>query len=198
MLSTKAVLNVQEAAQLLGVHIETIRRLARNGEIPAFKVGRGWRIRIDALLKWADTQQVDPPQNTVLVIDDDEAVRKTIRRFLEKRNYYVYEAANGAEGLTCLEAQSVGLVILDLKMPFTTGPEFLKEARSRHANLPVIIMTGYPDSDLMAEATQYGPFTLLAKPVDPLHLLQTVRTLITGAGRVRVDNESMLAEPERK
>jgi excisionase family DNA binding protein len=42
-------LNVHEAARLLGVHVETIRRLARNGEIPAFKVGRGWRIRMESL-----------------------------------------------------------------------------------------------------------------------------------------------------
>ena len=182
MTPVKDVLNVQEAAQLLGVHIETIRRLARNGEIPAFKVGRGWRIRMDALLKWADTQQLQSPQNTILVVDDDEAVRKTIRRFLERRNYHVYGAADGIEGLACLEGQSIGLAILDLKMPVMNGPEFLKEARSRHANLPVIIMTGYPDSDLMAEATQYGPFTLLAKPVDLKQLLQAIRTSVDSAG----------------
>ena len=51
------VLNTQETAAFLGVHVETVRRLARSGALPSFKVGKGWRFRRDALLQWIDEQQ---------------------------------------------------------------------------------------------------------------------------------------------
>ena len=51
------VLNTQETAALLGVHVETVRRLARSGALPSFKVGKDWRFRRDALLQWIDEQQ---------------------------------------------------------------------------------------------------------------------------------------------
>ena len=53
------VLNAQETAAFLGVHVETVRRLARSGALPSFKVGKNWRFRRDALLQWIDEQQPD-------------------------------------------------------------------------------------------------------------------------------------------
>ena len=55
------------------------------------------------------------------------------------------------------------------------GPEILREIRARCGDLPVIILTGYPDSDLMHEALQYSPLTLLAKPADPEKLISAAR-----------------------
>ena len=51
------VLNTQATAAFLGVHVETVRRLARSGALPSFKVGKDWRFRRDALLQWIDEQQ---------------------------------------------------------------------------------------------------------------------------------------------
>ncbi len=52
------VLNTKEAAAFLGAHIETIRRLARRGEIPAYKIGKDWRYRKKALLEWVESQSM--------------------------------------------------------------------------------------------------------------------------------------------
>ena len=56
MKSESGVLNAKEAAEYLKAHVETVRRMARRGEIPAFKVGKDWRFQKEALKKWAETQ----------------------------------------------------------------------------------------------------------------------------------------------
>ncbi len=178
MIQTRDVLNVQEAARLLGVHTETIRRLARSGEIPAFKVGRGWRIRMDALLKWADTQQIQSHQSTILVVDDDKAVQTVIRRILEKQGCRLIEAADGTEGLDILDRHRVDAVFLDLQMPVMTGPDFLRELLRKNIDVPVTLITGYPDSDLVVEASRCGPVTLLVKPVEKEQLLQALEKML--------------------
>lgn len=67
--------------------------------------------------------------------------------------------------LVCREAPD--LILLDLKMPNMNGPQFLEELRKTHAALPVVIVTGYPESELMQQAMQYAPVLPLAKPVHP-------------------------------
>ena len=62
------------------------------------------------------------------------------------------------------------------------GPDVLKEIRRAHGALPVIIITGYPDGELMHEALRYSPVMMLAKPVTPEQLLESVR-LVLGEGR---------------
>jgi len=63
-------------------------------------------------------------------------------------------------------------------MPGMNGPQFLEELRKTHPSLPVVIVTGYPDSELMQQATQYAPLMLLAKPIDSELLERTVRTAV--------------------
>ena len=121
----------------------------------------------------------------VLVIDDDAGVRKLMRRYLEAEGYRVCLASVGAEGLAWLNRESVNLILLDLKMPGMNGPEFLKEMRKMNEYLPVIVVTGHPDGDLMAEAVRHGPFTLLAKPIDREQLIQAVITALNGAARFK-------------
>ena len=69
------------------------------------------------------------------------------------------------------------LVLLDLKMPDMDGPRFLEKLRKTQPDLPVVIVTGYPDSELMKEATHYAPVMLVAKPADAALLERTVRAV---------------------
>ncbi len=164
----------------MGVHIETIRRLARNREIPAFKVGRGWRIRMDALLKWADTQQIQSHQSTILVVEDEKAVRTVFRRVLEKHGCRLIEAADGTKGLDLLDHDRVDAVFLDLQMPVMNGADFLRELQRKNIAVPVTLITGYPDSDLVVEAGRYGPITLLIKPIETEQILQALKNMLPG------------------
>ena len=81
MLRDLEVLTTLETASFLRVHIETLRRLARRGEIPSFKVGKDWRFRKDSLLRWADKQQA--PDGLVLSPGGDGEEKK--KAHLSKR-----------------------------------------------------------------------------------------------------------------
>ena len=181
MVNNSKVLNAKEAAEFLGAYVETIRRLARKGDIPAYKIGKDWRFRRDALINWAETQPLRRKPRCVLVIDDDDGIRKLMRRFLEADGYRVCLASDGNEGLAWLNRETVNLIILDLNMPGMNGPEFLQEKNKIYEDLPVIVVTGYPDGDLMVKALRYGPITLLAKPVEKKALIRAVHTALNGS-----------------
>ena len=99
MIENRDVLNAQEAAQLLGANVETIRRLARKGAIPSFKIGKDWRFRRDTLFEWMETQNQIYQPPCILVIDDDSSVCKLIRRILEPQGVNVVTVADGHDGL---------------------------------------------------------------------------------------------------
>ncbi len=175
------VLNAQEAADFFKAHVETICRLARKGDITAYKIGRDWRFLRDALINWAETHQIQQKQHCVLVIDDEQGIRKMVGHFLEAEGYQVLLASSGIEGLMQLENKTVDLILLDLNLPGMNGSEFLRRCREADRDLPVIVITGYPDDDLMAEAMRYSPITLVAKPVERKRLMHAVHTVLNGA-----------------
>ena len=166
MNAERGTLTAREAADFLGAHIETVRRLARKGDIPAYKMGKDWRFQKKALSHWAESHYLRRKPPIVLVIDDDAGVRKAMKRYLERDGYRVLVASDGANALSWLNKETVNVILLDLKMPGMNGPMFLSEFRKAHVPLPIIITTGYPDGGLMAEAIPYGPFTLLGKPIE--------------------------------
>lgn len=179
--NNKEVLNAREAADFLGAHVETVRRMARKGEIPAYKIGKDWRFRKKALINWGETNYLRRKPPCVLIIDDDAGVRKMMRSYLEADGYRTCLASDGAEGLACLNREHVDSILLDLKMQGMNGPAFLRDFRKQRWNLPVIVVTGYPDSDLVAEAIKYGPFTMLPKPFERAQLLEALHGTLNGA-----------------
>ncbi len=179
------VMNAEDAACFLGAHVETVRRLARRGDIPAFKVGKDWRFRLDALQKWIETHHQRHARPNTLVVDDEKAIRQAVEYHLTKEGRVVHQAADGQAALEMLTALPIDLILLDLKMPGMTGPEFLREMQARGLQIPVIIITGYPDSDMVMEAMTYGPVTLLAKPFDKEMLLRAVRKELGGANQAQ-------------
>jgi excisionase family DNA binding protein len=172
---SQSVLNIREAAEFLRAHEQTIRRLARRGEIPAFKVGADWRFHEAALVRWLEEQQSGGSGRSVLIVDDEELVCRALVAMLSELGVQTDFTTKAAEGLDLLRSKAWGLVLLDLKMPDMTGAQFLRELRRTHPDLPVAIVTGYPDSDLMQDAIQYAPLVVIAKPVDQEQVVRTVR-----------------------
>ncbi len=171
------VLNTREAAAFLGAHTQTIRKLARSGRLPSFKVGKDWRFRKEALLSWADEQRPTGDKCSVLIIDDEANFCLVMSKIIERLGYHTRHTTSAAMGLELVAEEAPDMILLDLKMPVMNGPQFLKKLRKTHPDLPVVIVTAYPDSDLMLQATKYAPLMLLAKPVDAQLLERTVRTL---------------------
>ena len=177
--SSNEVLDIAGAARYLKTHPETIRRLARTGKIPAYKVGRMWRINRSTLERWATDQHM--LRARVLVVDDEESIRDLMRRTLEPAGYDVTCAATGDEALECMRREAPDVVLLDLRLPGMSGPTVLKHIRMSFGSLPVIIVTGHPDGDLMVQAMKHTPLLMLHKPVSPDRVVQSVRMILNGA-----------------
>ncbi len=175
------ILDSHAAAQYLGAHVETIRRLARRGGIPAFKVGKDWRFSRAALHDWMQAHPNQSESPLVLVVDDERSIRRTVSVALEAQHYRVLTAEDGEEGLALARAEQPHIVVLDLSMPGLTGGALLREIRQLYPEIPVIVTTGYPDGDLMQEALQSSPFTMLAKPVPIKTLLTVIDAMIAGS-----------------
>ena len=170
--------NAREASIFLNAHVETIRRLARKGNIPSFKVGKDWRFRKEDLIKWSQSHHLRNQMPAVLIVDDESSIRSYLRKFFQKKGFLVFEAENGKSGLECLKKDTVNLILLDLKMPEMNGAEFLAELRQEKIKIPVILITGYPESHLIHDAMQYSPLLLMLKPVDKNQLFDTVDAII--------------------
>ncbi|MCL5020107.1 MAG: sigma-54 dependent transcriptional regulator [Bacteroidetes bacterium] len=100
----------------------------------------------------------------ILVIDDDDAVRDSLRGFLDERGYEVQTAADGNEGLKLFSRHRPDLVISDVRMKEMDGIEVLKAIKVMDKNLPVIIMTAFGDMDSVIEAMKLGAYDYLEKP----------------------------------
>ncbi len=178
MASDDAVLNARQAATFLGVPVETVRRLARRGEIPSFKMGTDWRFSKEILHRWFEEQRAGARPGTVLVVDDDPLVLRAMSRMVERLGYRAQVATDGVEALELVSRNVPDVILLDMAMPGMNGAEFLDELRPAHPDLPVVIVTGHPDGVLVHRAAQHAPIMLLTKPADRTQLERTLRTVL--------------------
>lgn len=194
---TNDILSPRDASRYLGLNEQTVRRLAREQAIPAFKVGGVWRFRKTLIERWSEQRAglsrleepaaVTPAPPRILVVDDDRCVGEIVQRNLEGCGYRVDVVQSGAEALK-VAAEPLDLVFLDLVMPGMQGPEVLRRLRALQADLAVVILTAYPDSALMTEALLHSPITLLAKPFSREALIKTARQTLAGTRRHPSEN----------
>jgi len=156
-------MTLEEVAGYLRVTEKTIYRLLRQGRIPATKVGHQWRFDKAWINEWLQRESVGASAS-ILVIDDEEIIQALFKETLEKLGHKVMTAGTGPEGLELVKQQDFDLVFLDLKMPGMDGAELFRQTRTIKPQLPVIIITGYPDSEMMAQALAQGPFGVMKKP----------------------------------
>ncbi len=104
---------------------------------------------------------------SILVVDDEEVVRKANLRSLASAHCHVEAAVDGDEALRTLERSSFDVVLLDLRMPGTDGMSVLKTIKQRWPQSEVVILTGYPSIETAKEAVRLGAYDYLAKPVGP-------------------------------
>ncbi|HTQ04398.1 MAG TPA: response regulator [Polyangiaceae bacterium] len=115
----------------------------------------------------------------VLVVDDEQVVRRQVRRILEKHGYVVLEAQDGRSALAELERERVDLVVLDVTMPELDGTEVVLEARARGHAMPIVLVSGYADFPLETrlERGMYSDF--LPKPFALADLLAAVERALS-------------------
>lgn len=142
------LMTVQEVADYLKVTQKTIYRMLQRNAIPATKVSHSWRFDKPAIDEWLRQSSVGVKAN-ILVVDDDEVIRTLFTETLEEMGHRVTVAAISEDGLELVSQQDFELVFLDLKMPGMDGAELFHQIRRLKPGLPVTIITGYPDSDMM-------------------------------------------------
>ena len=117
----------------------------------------------------------------VLVVDDDEGVRRQLRYLLEDEGYTVEVAATGSGALTALEDDGFDVVILDVRLPDVSGIEVFEAFRRRANAAKTIIVSGYLVDEEIARAEHRGAH-FLAKPVDSDRLLKLLQSLERARG----------------
>jgi len=111
---------------------------------------------------------------SILIIDDDPLIRKTLSSYLSKEGFEVVLAEDGEEGLQKYDECLPDLVILDIRLPDIDGLEVLRKIKEKTENASIIIMTAYDDMKTTVEAIKSGAFEYMVKPLDFVELDLTI------------------------
>jgi DNA-binding NtrC family response regulator len=114
----------------------------------------------------------------ILIIDDERAIRSTLREILEYEDYIVDDVDNGADGLSMIAKNDYDLVLCDIKMNRMDGMEVLTEGLTIKPDLPFIMISGHGTVETAVEASRKGAFDFISKPPDLNRLLITVRNAL--------------------
>ncbi|MBI3932829.1 MAG: sigma-54-dependent Fis family transcriptional regulator [Acidobacteria bacterium] len=115
----------------------------------------------------------------VLIIDDEEAIRSSLRMTFEYEGYECVLAANGPAALKMAEKEAPDLVFLDIKMPQMDGMEVLKRLKSIEGSPPVVILSGHGNIKTAVEATKLGAFDFIEKPPESDRILLVARNALS-------------------
>ena len=118
-------------------------------------------------------------KSRVLIIDDEEGVRSSLRMIFEYEGYECLLAASGEAGLKIAEREDPDLVFLDIKMPQLDGMEVLKRLKAREDSPPVVILSGHGNIQTAVEATKLGAYDFIEKPPETDRILLVARNALS-------------------
>src|ERR1700704_3178596 len=130
------------------------------------------------------------PKSRILVIDDEAAIRDSLKMTLEYEGYEFIGAATGQEGLTLVEREAPDLILLDVKMPGMDGIEVLERLRSMNEAVPVVVISGHGSISTAVEATKKGAFDFIEKPFASDRVLVSLRNALNQR-QLRDENRSL-------
>ena len=122
----------------------------------------------------------------VLIIDDEEAIRSSLKMIFEYEGYEVLLAANGPAGLKAAEKEDPDLIFVDIKMPQMDGLDVLKRLKAEEGSPPVVILSGHGTVKTAVEATKLGAYDFIEKPPESERILLVARNAL-GLKKLRDD-----------
>jgi len=131
--------------------------------------------------------------SSILIVDDEESIRRTLAGILSDEGFETGSAADGEQALTAVRAKPPDLVLLDIAMPGRDGLVILEELRGTWPHLPVVMMSGHGTIETAVRATQLGAFDFIEKPLSIEKLLLTLRH---GLERSRLERENRALRAE--
>ena len=128
------------------------------------------------------------PKGKVLIIDDESDVRDVLKFHLSESNYQIIEAENGQEGMDLLKSgdnlSNVGVILCDIRMPKVNGIECIQYIRQEAPGIPIVVVTGFPDTQMAVNLMNEGVKDYLVKPVDKEKLVSTVENLVAAGKEI--------------
>jgi DNA-binding NtrC family response regulator len=134
--------------------------------------------------------------SSILIIDDDDQLRKSFEKLLKEEDYTVICAPSGEAGLERINENRPDVVVLDMRLPGMNGLEVFKTINRIDPKLPVIIMTAYGTTETAIEATKFGAFDYILKPFDIPDMLNTIKKAMESARFMRLPVD-MNVPPEK-
>jgi two-component system response regulator FlrC len=132
---------------------------------------------------------------SILVVDDDPQMRAALKEAVVRMDYEAILAENPVEALRKLDDASVSMIVTDMKMPKMDGLSFIKEARKKIGNLPILVITGYPTVENAVEAMKEGVCDYLMKPFSFDSLTKAIESIMLSAtpgdSEIITNNETM-------
>ncbi|HOD69581.1 MAG: Transcriptional regulatory protein ZraR [Deltaproteobacteria bacterium ADurb.BinA179] len=117
-------------------------------------------------------------KRSILIVDDEESIRFSLKGGLEDEGYHTLLAANGEEALQIIESHEVDLILLDIWMPGKDGLQILEDLKKDGFKPPVIIMTGHGSIDTAIRATRLGALDFIEKPLDLNKIIITINNTL--------------------
>jgi len=114
----------------------------------------------------------------ILVVDDEDVVRRAYARILDEMNCEAQSAVDGEKALQAMEEQAFDVVLLDLRMPGAHGLDILRAIKERWPASEVVVITGYPTVESARQAIRLGACDYLAKPADPDDVITAARNAL--------------------
>jgi DNA-binding response OmpR family regulator len=118
------------------------------------------------------------PQNTILIVDDEDGLRLSLSLILKKENYRVDTAGNAEEALDFLKLREYDLMFLDLSMPGMSGIDLLEMIHKQYPHMPVLILTAHAALESAIRAVRLGARDYLIKPAEPVLILARVAEIL--------------------
>jgi DNA-binding NtrC family response regulator len=126
---------------------------------------------------------------SILIIDDEKAIRKTLNEILTFEGFTIDEAADGAEGIKKIKENNYDCILCDIKMPKVDGIEVLEFAANEKPDIPFIVISGHGNIETAVEAVKKGAYDYISKPPDLNRLLITIRNAM--------DKKSLVTETKQ-
>jgi excisionase family DNA binding protein len=164
---SEKLLAVQEVADLLNVHPNTVRQWSDQGLIKSYRMGpRGdRRFRQEDITSFLNSNPKDNG-NTVLIVDDDVSVCDVLQDIVKSKGYSVVAVNNGEKAVEVLDKQKFSLIFLDLILPGLSGLEVLHHVKDIKSDAIVAIVSGHGESPVATETMTLGPTFFIHKPFE--------------------------------
>ena len=133
----------------------------------------------------------------ILIIDDEKAIRSTLKEILEFEKYSVDDAENGLKGIELARQNDYDLIFCDIKMPIMDGLNFLEKIKSYEIKCPIIMISGHGSIDTAVKALKEGAYDYIQKPLDLNRILTSVRNAIE-TNIIKKENISLKSKIKKK